>query len=185
MTATYKKHVKNIVGTPISQLTKNKKWAKQFLHILKDSNNQLKSITKNLNDFLNKKRVAHPRLHFMSNDEMVQLLSKQQEVEEVQKFIGNLFENVGSLELTESKTEIIGVRSREKEVLIFVDGNNNQKLIQIGPNATDGIDGWLKDINTCMRETLVKMIDDGFNELLKIDGDDRDAKSDFYKHKLS
>lgn len=118
---------------------------------------------------MDSKREILPRLHFVSNEEMVLILARQHNRMEVQKYIGNLFENVRELIFFEEEENITGFRSREGEELYFESKGGNRKSVSI----QEGIDNWLRDIGLNMEEALGVLIKSGFKELVEFDSDDR------------
>ena len=81
----------------------------------------MSAINQSINEFLDKKRNELYRLHFISNDEMIALLAKADEIEVIQQYVGKLFENVNKLNFGDKDKEFMfdGVVSREGEVLLF------------------------------------------------------------------
>lgn len=191
-TATYKKLSKTIYATGnIAVHFEGKKFLKKtFLPFLKNANNDLNTINKSLNEFLNSKRVTFPRLHFISNDEMVVLLAKHKEIQVVQQYVGKLFENVKSLNQKDENSiegiaeyaSINGIVSRDIEVLYFKTRSNPKcKII----NIEEGIESWLKELDLCMTDTLTKLISEGYDERLDIETGDSEAKKKFYLENIS
>jgi dynein heavy chain len=56
-------------------------------------------ITKALDDYLEEKRMEFARFYFISNDELLNLLSEQAKMHEMQKYLGSVFEGIHRLNI--------------------------------------------------------------------------------------
>lgn len=106
---------------------------------------QLEEIQKCLESYLETKRSAFPRFYFLSNDELLEILSQTRNAQAVQPHLGKCFDNVVRVEFAKKGSdEILGMISAEKEYVEF-----SEPVYARGP-----VEFWLNNIEKMMRKTL-------------------------------
>lgn len=92
------------------------------------------------------KRSAFPRFFFLSNDELLEILSQTRNAQAVQPHLRKCFDNVVKVEFSAEKDsqEILGMWSAEREYVAF-----SQSVWARGP-----VEVWLTNIEKMMRKTL-------------------------------
>jgi dynein heavy chain len=104
------------------------------------ANESLEFVQKNLNDYLETKRACFARFYFLSNDELIEILSQTKEPTAVQPHLKKCFEAIAQLEFQKDK-EMTAMYSGEKECVQFTAG--------VYPEGE--VEFWLGDIEKMMQ----------------------------------
>jgi dynein heavy chain, axonemal len=122
-----------------------------LLETMQQNNVLLEQIQKCLEDYLESKRLLFPRFYFLSNDELLEILSQTKNPHAVQPHLSKCFDAIKTLEFSSSDTksiDIIGMNSPEGEKVPFL------KTIK----ARGSVEAWLGSVEEAMFVVLRRLI---------------------------
>ena len=117
----------------------------------------LDSITKGLNAYLEAKRLGFPRFFFLSNDELISILSHTKDFGKMQDSMQKLFEYVNSITVTEDM-EITHMNDAEGEQVMLMNPVNGN---------TPEIEDWLNAFEEEMKNTIKEYTADSLEAITK------------------
>ncbi|EAR85626.2 dynein heavy chain (macronuclear) [Tetrahymena thermophila SB210] len=140
----------------VLEFTRNR----HLLEILKECNNKLEIVQKGLNAYLEGKRASFPRFYFLSNDELLEILSETKDPLRVQPHLKKCFEGIQKLNFDLNK-KVHGMYSSEEEYVEF--------LTQVDTASAQGnVDEWLLQVEGSMIEAVKYAIEKSFEDYQKI-----------------
>ncbi|KAI3369512.1 hypothetical protein L3Q82_007723 [Scortum barcoo] len=120
----------------------------RLLDKLKECNVLLEQVQKGLSEYLETKRGSFPRFYFLSDDELLEILSQTKDPTAVQPHLRKCFENIARLQF-QSDLQITHMYSGEgEEVKLF---------LPVWP--TGNVEDWLRDVEKSMKATVRDNID--------------------------
>ena len=119
-----------------------------------EANKNLEIVQKGLSDYLEKKRSVFARFYFLSNDELLEILSQTKEVRNVRPHLRKVFEAIADLEFKDDDT-MWAMISAENEQVNFVK--------KIDPKDRN-VEYWMGDVEkmmtTSVRHVLLNSVED-------------------------
>ena len=115
----------------------------------------LDNIEHKLEDYLEIKRGIFPRFYFLSNDELIEILSKSKEIAVIQLHLKKCFENIYKIIISSDGITITHMISAEGEKIPF-----KKPSLQ----ARGNIEDWLMSLQRAMFEIVQKSIRTGMTE---------------------
>ncbi|KAK3261578.1 hypothetical protein CYMTET_29517 [Cymbomonas tetramitiformis] len=119
-----------------------------LLEDLQSCNACLDIVEKGLNDFLDTKKMAFPRFYFLSNDELLEILSEAKDPLKIQPFTRKIIEAVKELQF-EEKNLISAMYSVEGEKVEFIKS--------VDPHESNAVEIWLTEVEAAMMNSLRKV----------------------------
>jgi len=120
--------------------------------ILRSMAKNLELCEKSLNAYLETKRRKFPRFYFLSNISLLDILSNGYDPRNVQKHLGDCFDNIVELVFREKK-EVVGDYSRSAYIMKSKEGDE-QVEFQNDFECKGAAEDWLGGLVEHMRETL-------------------------------
>ena len=125
--------------------TKSNKLLDQFI----DANKNLEIVQKGLNDYLGEKRQLFGRFYFLSDEELLEILSQSRDPRTIDDHLTKLIEFMTKLQWGEEDDEMKGWESSDNELVSFAES--------VYPGSKN-VEIWLNELETQMKRGLAKTL---------------------------
>ncbi|KEG11834.1 dynein heavy chain [Trypanosoma grayi] len=123
----------------------------ETLEKFKENNELLELIQRGLNQYLESKRSSFARFYFLSDDELLTILSEARDPQKIQPHFRKLFENIMVIDMREPNNEMYGMYSQMREYIPF-----DESII-----PRKNIENWLTEIEHMMRISIRSQLAQG------------------------
>merc|ERR1719443_250545 len=136
-----------------------------------EANRLLDVIQKGLNDYLETKRLYFPRFFFLSNDELLSILSETKDPTRVQPHMNKAFEGIAKVRFTDSSGKTTN-DAKDAEIIsamISAEGEEIELFNKVNVNAGDNkgnVEKWLLQVEHSMTNCLRTVTNDSINDFL-------------------
>jgi dynein heavy chain len=110
------------------------------------NNQALESIQKSLEEYLETKRMAFPRFYFLSNDELLEIMSQTRDPHAVQPHMSKCFDAIKKIKFGEGR--------HAHDILGFLDPSGEYVSLSESVRAEGAVEVWLLNFEKGMRKTL-------------------------------
>ena len=115
---------------------------------IRENNAELEQIQNELNSYLQLKRGKFARFYFLSNDQLLSILSETKEVEKIQPHLRKIFENISLLNFTPQKAI---------DHMISVEGERIRLSKPVNPLGKQ-VEDWMNEVELQMRRSVKRCL---------------------------
>ncbi|CAM43859.2 putative dynein heavy chain [Leishmania braziliensis MHOM/BR/75/M2904] len=121
------------------------------LELLNENNDTLEVVERGLNQYLENKRASFARFYFLSDDELLTILSEARDPQKLQPQFRKLFENIARIDMRNADNEMFGMYSQMDEYIPFVQSVLPRKYVE----------NWLTEIEHMMKISIRVQLEAG------------------------
>ncbi|EPY25664.1 dynein heavy chain, axonemal [Strigomonas culicis] len=129
------------------------------LELLKENNDLLEMVEKGLNQYLESKRASFARFYFLSDDELLTILSEARDPQKIQPQFRKLFENIAKIDMRLPDNEMFGMYSQMNEYIPFIQSVAPRKYVE----------SWLTEIESMMKLSIRAQLEKGVTDFKTMD----------------
>nr|XP_033782541.1 dynein heavy chain 1, axonemal isoform X1 [Geotrypetes seraphini]XP_033782544.1 dynein heavy chain 1, axonemal isoform X1 [Geotrypetes seraphini]XP_033782545.1 dynein heavy chain 1, axonemal isoform X1 [Geotrypetes seraphini]XP_033782546.1 dynein heavy chain 1, axonemal isoform X1 [Geotrypetes seraphini]XP_033782547.1 dynein heavy chain 1, axonemal isoform X1 [Geotrypetes seraphini] len=119
----------------------------RLLENLRECNKLLEMVQKGLSEYLETKRGAFPRFYFLSDDELLEILSQTKDPTAVQPHLRKCFENIARLLFQE-----------DLQITHMYSGEGEEVMLSSAIYPTGNVEDWLLEVERVMKATIREYI---------------------------
>lgn len=141
-----------------------------FLDMFKQNNTLLDKIQKCLEDYLASKRAIFSRFYFLSNDELLEILSQTRNPQAVQPHMRKCFDMIQKLQFGEVTTAE-GETKYTNDIYAMIDPVGETVTLGKGLKARGNVELWLGAVEEAMLKSLRQLAKDSIADYVTEDRD--------------
>lgn len=120
------------------------------LEMFLDNRTLLQTVQRSLDDYLETKRMAFARFYFLSDDELLQILSQTKEPKAVQPHLNKLFVGIRRLQFGSAGGSVLA----QIDAMISAEGETVNFDQEVVISKTTNVEDWLNTVQSRMVQTL-------------------------------
>lgn len=125
-------------------------------HSLERQQEMMGNVQRALGEYLERQRAAFPRFYFVGDEDLLEMIGNSKEPVQIQRHLSKMFAGLSSLEMDAANTTILGMVSREGEVVQFKQPVKSQEDTRINV--------WLGKVEDQMRYTLSQLLEEAVRQ---------------------
>ena len=120
-----------------------------WLEKLSKCNEMLEEIEKNLETYLEQKKMAFPRFYFLSNNDLLEILSQGKEPQAVQPHLQKCFDGIARL--------VFGDQRQSPDIHAMVSAEGEEVALGNSLKARNNVEQWLGQVEKDMKATVRRL----------------------------
>eukprot|EP00644_Phytophthora_capsici_P006196 jgi/Phyca11/8904/fgenesh1_pm.PHYCAscaffold_32_\ len=133
-------------------------------HSLERQQDMMGNVQRALGEYLERQRAAFPRFYFVGDEDLLEMIGNSKEPMQIQRHLSKMFAGISSLEMDNSTGVILGMASREGEIVHF------KEPVKTADDTR--INVWLGKVEEQMRKTLSLLLEEAVRTYPTNDSDD-------------
>ncbi|RLN69358.1 hypothetical protein BBJ29_000235 [Phytophthora kernoviae] len=121
-------------------------------HSLERQQDMMGNVQRALGEYLERQRAAFPRFYFVGDEDLLEMIGNSKEPMQIQRHLSKMFAGISSLEMDNNTGVILGMASREGEVVRFKESVKTAEDTRINV--------WLSKVEEQMRQTLSLLLEE-------------------------
>lgn len=123
-----------------------------LFHSLERQQEMMGNVQRALGEYLERQRAAFPRFYFVGDEDLLEMIGNSKEPLQIQRHLSKMFAGVSSLDMDSANSVILGMVSREGEIVKFRQPVKTQEDTRINV--------WLGKVEDQMRQSLSQLLDE-------------------------
>lgn len=140
-----------------------------LLEDMRECNKLLDQVQKGLSAYLETKRGSFPRFYFLSDDELLEILSQTKDPTAVQPHMRKCFDNIAKLRFDPEPQPGVLISSSELSMTHFIAGDGEAVAFNELVRPKGNVEDWLLEVERVMQRSLREIFQNAWAEYVKMD----------------